>query len=276
MELADLHIHPSFSIDATGGIEEFAEVSAQRGLKQICFTTHIDLEPERKPIDQFIRINGRLELISRGNIFVYIDSVKRLSEKYKGTLDIRVGLEIGWCRTCEGIIRNFIEGLPVDFKMGSVHIVDGVAVTSRREALQFFRKHGLEYVAQRYFEELTYAAKSGLFNVLGHIDGYKKYAPLVFGDAHELKNPDLVLPLLYACKENNVALELNTSSLRKKGHAEFYPSIWILHLAKEAGIKKFSLGSDSHSPEEVAYEFDRARRLLEELGFEMYRIGKND
>lgn len=272
---SDLHIHPSYSIDAKGELDEFVNSAIKKKISQICFTTHIDLEPSRQAMDRFISLNGKIEYLTKKSVSEYIENVRSIAERYKGILDIRVGFEIGWTSDAYGVIKDFLSELDIDFRIGSVHIIDGIAITSKKEAIQYFKKHSLEEIASKYYDELAFAAQSGLFDVLGHIDGYKKYLPLVFGDKPlEYKDEDLILKLIRACKENKVTFELNTSSILK-GHKEFYPSQWILDIARKNGVETISLGSDAHSPEFVGFMFDEAYKTLQNYGFKTYFIEKS-
>ena len=45
MNLPDYHVHPDFSFDAKGTIDEFCETAIKKGLTEICFTTHYDTDP---------------------------------------------------------------------------------------------------------------------------------------------------------------------------------------------------------------------------------------
>ena len=45
-----------------------------------------------------------------------------------------------------------------------------------------------------------------------------------------------------------------------------YPSLEILKAAREAGMP-LTFGSDAHSPEEIASDFDRAAELAQAAGY---------
>ncbi len=270
--LADLHIHPDWSPDATGSVEEFAESAIKRGLTQICFTTHIELDPARKAIDSYMRYKGMLVPINKKIVRVYIDEVKKVAEKYNSKLDIRVGFEIGWGESFASIIADFLEGIPVDYVIGSVHTIDGVAISSSKEAKTLLARNKPECIARAYIEELISAAKSGLFDALGHIDGYKKYAPLVYDSDWELMDRGLMRELLMTCKATGVLIELNTASTRKPWHREFYPSEWVIELMSNCGFEYVPLVSDAHRPEEVGWEFEKAEELLVRYGLKPYII----
>ena len=56
----DYHVHPDYSLDATGTIDEYCDRALELGLKQICFTTHYDSDPFREKIDPFMRRQGKV------------------------------------------------------------------------------------------------------------------------------------------------------------------------------------------------------------------------
>lgn len=82
--------------------------------------------------------------------------------------------------------------------------------------------------------------------------------------------------LVEGAKANNVALELNNSSLRKPslrpGCVENYHT--MLPLCMEHGVK-IIVNTDSHDPSQVG-DFTLARALLEEIGFDEDLILNND
>lgn len=82
--------------------------------------------------------------------------------------------------------------------------------------------------------------------------------------------------LVEGAKENNVALELNNSSLRKPslrpGCIENYRI--MLPLCMEYGVN-IVVNTDSHDPSQVG-DFSLAAKLLEEIGFDENLILNND
>src|SRR5438309_2092707 len=114
-----------------------------------------------------------------------------------------------------------------------------------------------------YFERLTMAAESGLFDIIAHADLCKKFCFYPVQDC---------LPLftrfLKAAKHAGVAMELNTSGLRKDCK-EIYPSPQIVRLAAEMGVP-ITFGSDAHAPNEVGMNFGEAMELARSAGYKHY------
>ena len=64
-------------------------------------------------------------------------------------------------------------------------------------------------------------------------------------------------------------IELNTAGF-KYGLPFAHPHPEILKRYKELGGEIITIGSDAHKPEHIAYDFDRAKEVLEECGFKYY------
>ena len=110
-----------------------------------------------------------------------------------------------------------------------------------------------------YFDLLTQAAESGLFEIIGHADLPKK-----FGIYPERDCTPLFERFLQAAARAQVAMELNTAGLRKDCR-EIYPAPRIVQLAKKHGVA-ITFGSDAHAPGEVGMNFPEAIALARAAG----------
>jgi len=180
---------------------------------------------------------------------------------------------MGWNSSYAKLIEEFIRKFDIDFVIGSVHTLDGIALTSSNEAIIYLAKTEPQYIAKRYIKELILAAKSGLFNTLGHIDGYKKYLSVATNSDWEYTETELFEKLFTLCKENGIMIELNTSATKKSWLQDFYPSEWLLPIMKDCGLEILPLGSDAHKPKHIAWQFEKAKRLIDKYGFTLYEIG---
>ena len=115
-----------------------------------------------------------------------------------------------------------------------------------------------------YFERLTMAAESDLFDIIGHADLCKKFS---FYPKEDCK--PLVRRFLQAAKRKDVAIELNTAGLRKDCK-EIYPSAWIAQMANEMGVA-ITFGSDAHAPNEVGMNWAEALQLARSTGHTHWR-----
>ena len=77
---------------------------------------------------------------------------------------------------------------------------------------------------------------------------------------------DAIDAALESIKKNNLALDINTSGLRK-GTQEIFPGRDILKRAFALQIPVV-MGSDAHKPSEVAADFDSTITLLKTIGYD--------
>ncbi len=114
------------------------------------------------------------------------------------------------------------------------------------------------------FEDLIKSAECSLFNVIGHIDMYKKYGVPVYGDEIANIHEGRLDKLFQVMSKNGCGLEINTASIRK-GFTEYYPSMAIINAARPAGVRIVAVGSDAHRPDEIACDFEGAMAVAYEL-----------
>ena len=118
-----------------------------------------------------------------------------------------------------------------------------------------------------YYAEIVAAARSGLFDTIGHLDVVKRYLHPHITAADLGLRPDLQEPALRAIIESGTALEINSSGLRYPG-AETYPSAAVVARYRELGGERVVVGSDAHSRGSFAARLDTSYEHLAAAGFE--------
>jgi len=261
----DYHIHPDFSFDSNGSIDEFCRAAIARGLTEICFTTHYDTDPAIPERHRTMKIDGQSVPVSIENMKAYVDAVREAHEKYYSMgLMVQCGIEVGYYEGCEEEIEWLFRTHDFHYRLGSVHIVDGIDICNEKAMQRAPEKFTLDDFADRIFDVLIKSSKSGLFDALGHIDMYKKFGTRVYGDKIGQIHRGRIDNLFESMIKTATGMEINTSALRR-GHSEYYPSMEIINLARRAGVTITSIGSDAHRPEEVGYDFDAAAAVAYEL-----------
>lgn len=265
LDLADYHIHPDYSKDATGSIEEYCERALELGLKEICFTTHYDCDPDRKDVDPFMRIDGQMVPLSEEAVKTYIQHVRRADERFRPQgLWVKAGLEVDYAPQLERVLRNELAHFDLDYTMGAVHCLDHVAITASNEANAYFEANNLETMVRQYYEVLKQAVESGLFDVIAHLDIYKKYGLGFYGERTLTAHRDLVEPILKVMAERGVGMEINTGVLRR-GHKESSPGLEIVRLGLSMGVKITAFGSDAHKVEQLGSGIQESYAAVEEI-----------
>lgn len=262
---SDFHVHPDYSKDACGKVDEYCQKAIELGLKRICFTSHYDADPERKEIDYFMRVDGKLKVITPKIVQRYINDVKEAKKKYSSSgLEVFVGLEVDYAPHIEENLKEVLSGLDLDYTLGAIHCLDHIAITASSEAYKYFQKKTLKEFIREYYRVFTLASSSGLFDSMAHLDGYRKYGLGFYGKDTMVAHREFIEPALEALKRNNVGIEVNTQA-RRRGQNEFYPSREILILAKKAGVKVVAIGSDAHRVEDLGKDIKEAASLVKEF-----------
>ena len=247
--LADYHMHTPLCGHAVGAPREYAARAVEIGLPEIGFSDH---SPMRA--DDFDNWRMRFDQLDG-----YVESVRQAQREFP-QLRIRLALEVDYLPGHEPWIRELAARHPWDYFIGSVHYVSGhwdVDNPARREE---WSKREPAAIWAEYFERLTQAAASGLFDFIGHADLPKK-----FGCYPPPGCEALFPPFLEAARKADVAIELNTAGLRKDCR-EIYPSRSFLELARARGVP-IVFGSDAHAPAEVGLNFAEALALALEVGY---------
>ncbi|MFH1699258.1 MAG: histidinol-phosphatase HisJ family protein [Candidatus Zixiibacteriota bacterium] len=261
---ADFHVHPDYSIDAEGSLDEYCQAALNGYVLELCFTTHYDADPKH-PDDSLIVIDGKKERLSDDAIGHYVKDVARVHEEY-GMLGmmVRSGLEFGWFDGCEKELSRVIKKFPLDYKIGAVHTINGLCICCKDSAKKLFEKMPLDKIADNYFEKLYNCAGSGLFDCIAHIDVYRKYGLEYYGEEINTIHRGRIEKLFDIMKANEVGYEINTSAIRH-GLSEYYPTMEIVNLAREKGVCLKSVGSDAHKPSQLALDFEVASTVAYEL-----------
>jgi histidinol-phosphatase (PHP family) len=175
--------------------------------------------------------------------------------------DLRLGIEADFVPGAEDRMANLLQARDFDYVIGSVHFIREGAVDMDDYSV-WDSGRSVEEIWRRYFQTISEAARSGLFDVLAHPDLVKVWGP-------ERPRPEGDLRRFYelaidGIAESGIAVELSTAGLRKRV-AELYPAPAFLQMCLEAGAP-VALSSDAHRPEDVGADYDQALELLDSLG----------
>ncbi|TYO96474.1 histidinol-phosphatase HisJ family protein [Desulfallas thermosapovorans] len=263
----DYHIHPNYSIDASPvQMKDYCYQALELGLAEICFTTHVELDPVRSEMDNFAVLDGeRIPVLNHTWLEKYFLEITGLQEEFKmENLGIKAGVEIGYCRGVEKDIEKIINNYPFDYVMGAIHCLDHIAISSRKESPRYFQAKSLHALRADYFTTLKEAVATGFFDCIAHVDLYRRYGIQHYGPGVLSIHRGVIEPIFREMARREMGLEINTSSIRR-GLNEFHPTREIIDLAAKEGLKVFTVGSDAHTPGELGEYIDEALALLEEF-----------
>lgn len=254
--LIDYHTHHARCGHAVGSLEQYVQRGIEIGLTQIGLSDHMPLL-HVDPATYYPEMAMPMEELPR-----YVEEAFALKEKYRGQIDVRVGLEGDYIEGWEEQISSIIREYPWDYVIGSVHFLGEWDISDFRQ-VHNWEGQDVFAVYERYYDAVAKTARTGLYDIMGHLDVIKRFGnrpdPVREEEAIELERQ-----ALSAVKAAGVAMELNASGLSKPV-AEMFPSRRILETAVQMGIP-LTVGSDAHDPFKLSEHLDKARALLYELG----------
>ncbi|WP_152655795.1 histidinol-phosphatase [Oceanobacillus sp. CFH 90083] len=249
----DLHTHHDRCGHAEGKIEDYIQAAIERKLHYIGISDHSPyfyLE-EDQPHPGIAMAKSELD--------DYVNEVLKLKEKYKNKIHVLLGMESDYFPEYASMYSNICKKYPFDYIIGSVHHVHEKSIFLKGRWNRLSEQERLKE-KESYYHLIQQSARSGMFQVLGHIDAMKGYLL----DFHDVET-SVVEETLRVIAEEGVAMEVNTSG-KNKDCGGWYPSHEILERAYHYGVD-ISFGSDSHVPSRVADDYLEVQETLRQIGF---------
>jgi len=250
----DAHLHTNLSPDSDVSIDAYAIQAVERGIDELAITDHVDFAPGT-PAFGFATFEQRERVVR--------DAAERWAPR---NLAIRFGVEITYDRRFEDDIRDHLRTHAYDFVIGSVHVYRDSPYAADRVAA-FVAGRRVQDIVAPYFDEVEAAARSGLFDALGHLDFVKRYLHPHVTALQLAAAPELYEPVLRALLDTGTAREVNTSGLRQAA-AETYPSAAIVARFRELGGERVTVGSDAHRADSFAWGLADGYAHVRAAGFQ--------
>lgn len=246
--LATYHNHSSWS----DGQPTFAEIYAfaeRAGVDSLGLSDHFCVLPDGTSPDWSLQ---------PGEVDAYLADVA--SFRGWGEVEVIVGLEFDWFEDHDKIVRPYVESIPLDYRIGAVHHVEGRQFDVDSSYWSDRSEEERDDIYVKYWKLIREMAESRLFDIAAHLDLPKK---LGFYPTSDLSlHIDAALDAVFA---SDMVVELNTAGFGKPC-ADGYPSLEILKKCRKRGIS-ITLSADGHIPEHILFEFERGLARLHEAGF---------
>ena len=245
----DFHMHSRVSFDGHDTGENLAKAALAAGLKEICFTDHIDYDP----LEQM----GCMA-------FDTAHYNKEYDHLELPGLKIRRGMEFGLAQDNQAQFKEDLKRRHFDFVLGSIHFVDDLDVYFE----SFWQDKTVFQAERRYLEEtLSCVQVHDDFDVLAHLTYIAKTRshhaprPVPFEEHREVI--DEILRILVS---KGKGLEMNTSGIDRCGG--FLPTADIFRRFKELGGEIVTVGSDAHTSDRVGqYSYDACEIFKDIFGY---------
>ncbi len=245
----DFHMHSRVSFDGYDTGEALARTALERGLKEICFTDHLDYDP--------LGNMGKLDF-----------DTEAYNAEYDGLeipgLTIRRGMEFGMDMHNVDLFKKDLQRRPFDFVLGSIHFVDDLDVYYPE-----FWEGKTVWEAERRCLEATLECIQlhETYDVLAHLTYIGKTHPhpaprtVPFAE-----HRDIIDEILRQLAIRGKGLEMNTSGVDRCGG--FLPTADYFRRFKELGGEIVTIGSDAHRCDRVGqYTFEACEVLKDIFGY---------
>ncbi|MCH5252118.1 MAG: histidinol-phosphatase HisJ family protein [Lachnospiraceae bacterium] len=256
----DTHLHTSYSTDSHTPLSAQLEQAVKLGLKGICVTDHMDYDfpPETKDGEMIYPFVFHPEQ--------YVSEIEACKSMYP-SLDIGIGVECG-LQTSDSVQRKnhaLNTEYPWDYMIGSLHLVDGADPYNA----SYWEGQDADACVRRYFEQIYENIRLfSEFDSLGHLDYVVRYAPAGYIYEPE-KFFDIIDEILSFLIHEDKSLELNTSGLKSAARTQ-NPHLSILKRYVALGGTFLTIGSDAHTPDGMAYDFDLVPDIIKKAGLHQY------
>ena len=239
----DYHMHSTVSFDARDTALDMALAAKAQGLKEICFTDHIDYTPEMDMVFDTGRYNAEYDGL-----------------EVPGLL-IRKGLEFGLTPDNAAQLRKDLSRRHFDFVLGSIHLVDGVDVY----LAPYWADKDYDTAIRLHLETTLEAVRAHEdYDVLGHLTYIAKCGA---NPRHELlryaDHKSIMDEIMMELVKREKGMELNTSGIDRCGGS--LPTLDYFQRFYELGGKIVTVGSDSH-------DVSRAGQYTHEMTVELKKI----
>lgn len=248
----DLHTHHDRCNHAEGKISDYIEAAIAKEIDVIGISDHSPFfYSEQDALFPNIAMK-------KSEFKDYINEVLSLKEKYKDKIEVLLGIESDYFPEHVDLYKNIYKKYPFDYIIGSVHFVDDISVFDRNHWNHLTREERIKR-KQKYYTLIEQSAKSGLFQILGHIDVMKT----LHGDFLSLPN-NMIDNTLKIISNYDLTIEINTSGDFKG--CGWYPATDILERAQYYDID-ITFGSDAHVTDRVGDQFHVVQNVLKDVGY---------
>lgn len=245
------HTHTFRCGHAVGEDEEYVLSAMKNKFKRLGFSDHVFFPYHRQP-----GIRGDYSLFKD-----YLESIRKLKEKYKQKIHIDVGLEAEYLPQYIDFYKDLLNNKTVDYLILGQHEF----INDHNFITWYFLQMDNEQYLERYCVDLIKGMESGLFKYVCHPDLFANGLTSFSKKAEEISIRIIEASILY-----NVPLEINLGGYRhylqdieninilspKKLH---YPLDDFWKIASRYKKLKVIIGCDAHDPNDFNrkkdYEF---------------------
>ena len=242
----DYHMHSTVSFDAKDTGLAMALAAKERGLKEICFTDHIDYTPEMDMVFDTAVYNAAYDGL-----------------EVPGML-IRRGMEFGLTPDNADQLKIDLGRRHFDFVLGSVHLVEGEDIYME----PYWANKSYDEAVRRNLETTLECVRVHEdYDVLGHLTYIAKCGA---NPRHELiryeDHKSIMDEIMRELVKREKGMEVNTSGIDRCGGP--LPTMDYFRRFYELGGRIVTVGSDAHDTARAGqYTHEMAAELKKIFGY---------
>lgn len=248
----DTHVHTAFSKDGISAVEDYIGLLDRKKIEGIGFAEHVDFMPECGSYGFF-------------DYETYMTAIRKYQDD---GYQLHAGAEIDYAKSVEEEILRHLKQKAYEYTICSVHMIDGVSISDGKNVERFLGEDSFVDMIEKYYREVKHSVKVKNFDVIGHINIYKRYMAEKY--LHGMRILRLVEEMDYElakiCALSGKILEVNTSGIFSP-LASILPETSFLKNYYGFGGRLISIGSDAHTAAHVGRGFKEAMLLLRDIGF---------
>jgi len=258
--MIDCHIHTTYSPDGNVSPETVIKHAIKLRLKHIAIADHLDIDGAT--------IGGVVPPLP-DKIAIYIDTLKKLKQKYADKIYVSIGIEAGWSKSGEKETSAILKKHTPEYVINSIHSVDGIDCYWRT----YFENqadigNNRDTVYTRYFEAITESLDCPYpFHAVAHFDYIVRNAPYpdkIFKYTEFAPVLDKLLKKIIAYDK---ILEYNSSSYVAP---LIMPQIFERYYA--LGGRKICFSSDAHTLDRIGDKYNEATKIMRDIGYKFWTV----
>lgn len=255
--LQNLHTHTEFC-DGENTAEEMVEQAIKLGFKSLGFSGH-------GVLGEFSSYS-----LTPEKTILYRQEIQRLKQKYKGIIDIFMGIEFDYYTLDDPNIYEYVIGSVHYYKPNEneVYALDIKSPDKLKSTIENVFEGDPLKLAETYYKLVAdLPNKLGKIDMVGHFDLLLKSNDrdnLI--DTSSKKYREIVNETLRTLIKKVQVFEINTGAIARGVKKVPYPEDWVLKEIKAIGGKVL-LNSDCHIAEKMTCWFDEGLELVKNCGF---------
>ncbi len=253
--MIDIHNHTEYSFDSKLKMEQTIKTAISKNINVLGFSDHLDFA-DNDPGKNYYNAKKQFTEFAE------------LKNKYNTKIKLLLGIEASYESYYYEKTSKILNDYNFDYTIMSVHFVDKLVMSEWIKTIENGKKSAADTDYSHYFMQMKELIENGDFDILGHIDYYKKYSKFNHSNTFQ-RYFTIIKEILQILIDKGKTLEINTSGLRYKCNEQF-PSNDFLQLYKDLGGTLISVGSDSHKKEHIGFGIDKANTLVTDYKFKHF------